>query len=170
VSPLDLEIREGYVPGVVGRLTELHARYYGQLWTLGPDFEADIAEGLAGFARRYPDPDTDHGLWTVRDADDDVRGGIVVDGRALGDEGAQVRYFILDPALHGEGLGRALLEAALAFCDGVGADRVFLWTVDELEVAVHLYRAAGFVATDEVDPHTGWETTVPYRLFERVSP
>ncbi|AUV82770.1 GNAT family N-acetyltransferase [Salinigranum rubrum] len=159
------ELQRGYVPGVIGRLTDLHARYYGDLWELGPQFEADIADGIAEFVARY-DPARD-GLWTVVDGDDRVLGGIVVDGRAVGAEGAQVRYFILAPSLHGRGLGRDLLDAAMAFCRRQGYDRVFLWTVDELEAAVHLYREFGFAATDERDPHTDWETTVPYRLYER---
>jgi GNAT superfamily N-acetyltransferase len=96
-----------------------------------------------------------------------VRGGIVVDGRQVDDRGAQLRYFILDPALHGNGFGRALLRDAMAFCDRQGVDRVFLWTVDELETAIHLYREVGFSPTDRVDVHTGWRTDVPYRLFER---
>ncbi len=159
------DLRTGYVPGVVGRLTDLHVRYYGTLWELGPQFEADIADGLAEFVARY-DSRRD-GLWTVVDGDDRVMGGIVVDGRAVGEDGAQVRYFILAPSLHGRGFGRALLDAAMTFCRRRGYDRVFLWTVDELEAAVHLYREFGFAATDELDSHTDWETTVPYRLYER---
>jgi hypothetical protein len=33
------EIKEGYTPGLIGRLTSLHARYYNRLWALGPSFE-----------------------------------------------------------------------------------------------------------------------------------
>jgi hypothetical protein len=61
------DLRTGYGPGVAGRLTDLHARYYGTLWELGPQFEADIADGLAEFVVRY-DPQRD-GLWTVVDGD-----------------------------------------------------------------------------------------------------
>ena len=161
----DAEVREGYRPGVVGRLTELHATYYGRRWELGPRFEAEIAEGVAEFVARY-DSALD-GLWTVVDGAEVVRGGIVIDSRRVRDEGAQLRYFILDPALHGKGLGRALLTAAMEFCDAKEFDRVFLWTVDELEAAIHLYREAGFSPTDRIDVHTGWRTDVPYRLFER---
>jgi GNAT superfamily N-acetyltransferase len=155
-------IQEGYVPGVVARLTELHTTYYRGLWELGPQFEAEMAEGIAEFVGRY-DPDTD-GLWTVVDEDRTVRGGIIVDSRKTGEEGAQLRYFILDPALHGQGLGRALLQRAMEFCHENRYDRVFLWTVDELTAAVHLYRDFGFEPTDTIDMHTGWETAVTYRL------
>ena len=157
------EIVEGYRPGVVGRLTELHATYYGNRWELGSQFEVDIGTGIAAFVDRY-DPSRD-GLWTVVD-DGRVMGGIVIDSRTDRENVAQLRYFILDPAVHGQGLGRGLLDEAMAFCRQRGFDEVFLWTVDELEAAIRLYHDAGFEATDEVDPHTGWQTTVPYRRFE----
>ena len=163
----EYEIREGYVPGLVGRLTELHAMYYGSLWTLGPQFESEIATGIEEFVGRY-DPSRD-GLWTVIDDDDTMVGGIIIDSRNVGDEGAQLRYFILAPALHGRGFGRALLDNAMDWCERQGFDCVFLWTVDELEAAIHLYREAGFSPTDRVDVHTGWQTDVPYRLFQRES-
>jgi GNAT superfamily N-acetyltransferase len=159
-----MDVREGYVPGVVARLTELHTTYYGELWELGPQFEVEMAEGIAEFVGRY-EPEVD-GLWTVVDDERTVRGGIVIDSRRTGEAGAQLRYLILDPALHGNGLGRRLLERAMAFCHEKGYERVFLWTVDELEAAVRLYRNYGFEATDTVDTHTGWETDVPYRLYE----
>lgn len=159
-----VEIREGYVPGLVGRLTELHATYYGSRWTLGRRFEADIADGIAEFTGRY-DPARD-GLWTVVDATGTIRGGIIIDSRHVPERGAQLRYFILDPELQGNGYGRALLEEAMRFCRRRGFDRVYLWSVDELEAAVYLYEDVGFEATDEMDIHTGWETDVPYRLFE----
>jgi GNAT superfamily N-acetyltransferase len=159
-----LDIQEGYVPGVVARLTELHTSYYRGLWELGPQFEAEMAEGIAEFIGRY-DPDTD-GLWTVVNEDRTVRGGIIIDSPKAVEEGAQLRYFILDPALHGDGLGRALMQRAMEVCHENGYDRVFLWTVDELEAAVYLYREFGFEPTDTIDIHTGWETNVPYRLYE----
>jgi hypothetical protein len=76
---------------------------YDQRCEPGPEFEGDIAAGIAAVVGRS-DPATD-GCWTVLDRTATVRGGIVVDGRAAGDRGAQFRYFLVDPALHGEGLG-----------------------------------------------------------------
>lgn len=163
-APMDTpHIHEGYLPGTVGQLTTLHATYYGERWELGPRFEAEIADGIAEFIGRY-DPGMD-GLWTVLHQEQ-IRGGIIIDSRNVGEDGAQLRYFIVDPALHGNGLGRDLLDRAMAFCDASGFERVYLWTVDELEAAVHLYEQYGFEATETIDVHTGWETEVPYRLFE----
>lgn len=159
-----VELREGEIPGLVDGLTELHATYYGRLWDLGPRFESDIEGGIAAFVDRY-DASRD-GIRTVV-SDDTLKGGIIIDGRDVEGKGAQLRYFILASDLRGKGFGRELLERAVAFCDERGYERVFLWTVDELEAAVHLYREAGFTPTDPVDVHTNWQTDVPYRLFER---
>jgi len=117
--------RAGGVPGVVGRPTALHATYYDQRCEPGPEFEADIAPGIAAFVGRS-DPATD-GCWTVVDRTAIVRGGIVVDGRAAGDRGAQFRYFLVDPALHGEGLGledRRPVPTLRATAVGPGSGRV----------------------------------------------
>jgi GNAT superfamily N-acetyltransferase len=160
----EFEIEGGYTPGLIGDLTSLHARYYNRLWTLGPAFEREMAEGIGAFVSEYR-PGRD-GLWTVRGGNESVRGGIIIDGRSTGRPGAQLRYFILEKALHGQGWGRRLLETAMAFCRQNGFERVYLWTVEELKSALYLYRDVGFEATDETDLHTGWETQVPYRLFE----
>ena len=73
----DYRVVEGYLPGIIGRMTELHATYYGGLWELGPRFESEMAEGIAEFVTRY-DPARD-GLWTVVDGDDSVIGSIIID-------------------------------------------------------------------------------------------
>lgn len=145
----EFELREGDVPGLVDRLTELHAAYYGRRWKLGPRFESDIVTGIAEFAGRY-DPSRD-GIWTVVSDDDIVRGGIIIDARDVDERGAQLRYFVLASDLHGRGFGRRLLETAVAFCDDQGYERVFLWTVDELEAAIRLYRDVGFTPTETID-------------------
>ena len=36
----DVEVRRGYFPGSIGRVVELHARYYHAHWGFGPLFEA----------------------------------------------------------------------------------------------------------------------------------
>jgi hypothetical protein len=56
-----------------------------------------MAEGIAEFVGRY-DPDDD-GLWTVVDEEQTVGGGIIIDSRKAGEEGAQLRCFVLDPPL-----------------------------------------------------------------------
>ena len=70
----DVELAEGYVPGAIGRVAQLHGRYYHEHWGFGLYFEAKVATELADFLGRY-DAGRD-GFWTQLDAlceSDDTR-------------------------------------------------------------------------------------------------
>ncbi len=75
-----------------------------------------------------------------------------VDGRPAGfgmcaiDRGmAEIGSIVLDEALRGRGLGRALVESLLAWAVGEGAASAFLQVVAPNAVARGLYRSQGFV-------------------------
>ena len=53
----------------------------------------------------------------------------------------------LDAAYRGQGLGRGLLEHALATAQALGFTDIFLKTRSELTEAIRLYTRAGFVAS-----------------------
>ena len=62
-----LTLHQGYLPGAIGRIAALHARYYHRQAGFGVAFEAKVARELAGFCERY-DSARD-GLWlALRDA------------------------------------------------------------------------------------------------------
>jgi diamine N-acetyltransferase len=56
----------------------------------------------------------------------------------------ELHRLYVETALHGRGIGRALLDAALAHPRLASAPRIFLQVWDENERAVRLYGAAGF--------------------------
>ena len=58
-----------------------------------------------------------------------------------------------------------LLDEALAFCRAGGFPSVFLWTVQGLEAAAHLYRSAGFGVTQE-DARVRWGATVTEQRYD----
>jgi hypothetical protein len=64
---------------------------------------------------------------------------------------AQLRFVIVDPAWHGRGAGRALLQAALAWCRERGVETCFLWTVDGLPASRTMYERAGFRVVERVE-------------------
>lgn len=68
---------------------------------------------------------------------------------------AQLRWYLVHPDARGAGLGRTLLQEALAFCRERKFESVFLWTISELKTAAHLYRDAGFTLTEE-KTHEVW--------------
>jgi len=71
----------------------------------------------------------------------------------------------VDPAHRGAGIGRMLLDEALAFCRERGFRSVFLWTVRGLDAAAHLYRAAGFRVTQE-ETHVRWGASVTEQRYD----
>ena len=140
-----IEIRRDYEPGVVGRVIELHGRYYAVAWGAGAPFEVLMARQLCDFIERY-DPSRD--LLLSAHAGDLMIGAICILGRAVRHDAAQLRFFIVDPACHGRGAGKALLGAALDWCRERGFLEVFLWTVDNLPQSRGLYERVGFRVTE----------------------
>ncbi len=138
---MNLAIHKGYLPGCIGRITAMHARYYHGLVRFGVHFEAKVARELADFCERY---DERHdGLWLAV-ADDVVEGSIVIDGSHVDQDGAHLRWFITSDNVRGNGAGNTLLSAAMGFCRSQRYERVFLWTFDGLGAARHLYEKFGF--------------------------
>jgi GNAT superfamily N-acetyltransferase len=56
----------------------------------------------------------------------------------------QLRWFLLTPEARGTGLGRRMLETALAYCRDRGMRSVFLWSFAQLDDALRLYERVGF--------------------------
>ena len=145
---------EGYVPGAIGRATELHALYYGSEWRFGLFFEAQVAAGLAEFLQRF-DPERD-GFWTVSRGGR-VMGCLAIDGGKGGGKGgaqadtsgAHLRWFILADELRGQGQGNRLLREAIDFCRSCGHPSIFLWTFQGLDTARQLYEKHGFRLAEE---------------------
>lgn len=140
----------GYLPGTIGRVAELHALYYSREWGFGLFFEAQVAAGLAEFLQRF-DPARD-GFWTVSRGGR-VMGSVAIDGGKGGGKagtgGAHLRWFILADELRGQGQGRRLLLEAIGFCRRCGHPRIFLWTFQGLDTARHLYEKMGFRLAEE---------------------
>lgn len=161
----DVTIHEGYVPGAIGAVTGLHARHYSASHGFDQVFEAKIARALGEFVCRY-DPARDR-LWLLRRGSE-VLGSLAIDG-ADGDGAAHLRWFILSEEVRGRGLGKRLMADAMTFCRERGFRSVYLWTLGDLDAALHLYEAAGFVV---VERHVGtqWGKAVEELRMERCLP
>lgn len=157
-----LEITQGYRPGGLGRVTELHGTYYSRYWNLGLFFEAKAATEIAAFLSSY-DPAKD-GFWLAWQ-DGKIVGSITIVGPGEGETSARLRWFIIDPAYHGQGVGKALFKAALEFCREKNFERVYLTTFAGLDAARHLYEQAGFRLIEETeDSH--WGSRLVEQKFE----
>jgi len=72
--------------------------------------------------------------------------------RRMSDRDVELSHMYVRPDRRRRGLGRALLDAALATAADLGYERVRLETVAELVEAIALYRSAGFVPVEPYQP------------------
>lgn len=159
-------IVEGYRPGLIGQVVSLHAETYSRWAGFGSAFESKVAMELGEFVTRLDRPA--NAIWHVAQ-NDRILGNIAIDGEDLGDGRAHLRWFIVDPACRGAGLGRRLLDRAMEFADRRQAAETRLWTLKGLEAARALYETAGFVLADEYDGES-WGTRITEQIFVRRSP
>jgi GNAT superfamily N-acetyltransferase len=149
VSPqhraMDPTTHTSWTPGAIGDIAALHARTYAASHGFGAFFEAKVARELGDFLLRF---DAARDLFRCCVRDGRVVGSIALD---CGEDPARahLRWFILDPALRGQGLGRRWLAEAVDQARRVGVPEVHLWTLTGLDAAARLYAEAGFVLDRE---------------------
>ena len=158
----DFEIQKGYIPGIIGRVAELHALYYSRNWHFGVFFEAKVAREMAEFMDAY-NSERD-GLWSFS-INGRIEGAIAIDGSSAQDKGAHLRWFIVSDNLQGKGAGKILINEAVSFCKSKQYKKVYLWTFDGLLPARHLYEKAGFRLVEE-NTGTKWGKEVTQQKFE----
>lgn len=160
------EIISGYKPGAIGRISELHGRYYNTEWRFGLFFEAKVATELSSFLKRYDE--SRDGIWLAL-VGNRIEGSIVIDGIHADTDGAHLRWFILSDNLRGRGVGRQLIEEAVSFCRTRRYPKTFLWTFEGLHAARHLYEETGFRLIRQ-QAGEQWGTAVNEQCFELTVP
>jgi GNAT superfamily N-acetyltransferase len=158
----DITITSDYIPGTIGRIAQLHGKYYHIHWNFGLFFEAKVATEFSDFLKRYDE--TRDGFWAVS-AGGRVEGFIAIDGIPIESEGAHLRWFILSDAVRNQGVGNRLIDTAIDFCVRRGYPKIYLWTFEGLHAARHLYEKAGFRLVEE-HKGTQWGTEVKEQRFE----
>lgn len=157
-----MNIRTELRPGDIGYIIYLHGTLYAQEYALDQTFEGDVAIRMGEFAKTY-DPSKDYAA--VAELEGRIAGAVFING--LSDERAQLRWFLVHPDARGRGLGRQLIDGAIAFCRERGFAKVSLWTISELKAAAHLYRQAGFVITRE-ETHEIWGASRTEQEYELI--
>ncbi|MBK0030956.1 GNAT family N-acetyltransferase [Erwinia sp. S43] len=163
-TPDSVEILEGYIPGLVGRVTEMHACFYAKHSGFGQYFESKVATGMAEFVSRLKQPCNN--VW-VAVQNGRIVGSVSIDGQDLANGAAHLRWFIIDDGCRGGGIGRRLLNEAMAFCDRNSFSATQLWTFKGLDAARRLYESTGFVLVKE-EQGDQWGSTVTEQQFTRA--
>jgi GNAT superfamily N-acetyltransferase len=138
-------LHEGYEPGAVGRIVELHGRFYAGAWGAGAPFEVLIAREVGEFLDSY---DPAHDLLVTAHLGEAMVGSLAMVGRTERPGWAQMRFVIVDPACHRRGAGKAMLRRGLSWSRARGYAGIFLWTVDNLPASRAMYEKAGFTVVE----------------------
>lgn len=160
-------IRRDLRPGDLGAIVAQHGLLYARKHGLDASFEAHVCHAVAHAASRGW-PSAREGAWIVED-DDTFAGSL-----ALTDEGdgiGALRWFLLDEAFRGHGLGRRLVRGLVREAKGFGYDMVRLETFSDLRAAAFLYRREGFKLTSAESGSRWGRRDLTYQRYElRLSP
>lgn len=154
------QIRSSLRPGDLGHLIYLHGILYAKEYGWDYTFEGYVAESLARFALRF---DARRDCMWIAELGGQIVGSVGIVGES--DSEAQLRWFLVHPTQRGRGLGRILLNKAIRFCCDHEFKSVFLWTVNDLKAAAHLYQLAGFRKTEE-KTHQVWGKTLTEERYD----
>lgn len=144
----DIRVRTKLRPGDLGYITFMHGRLYSKEYGYGLAFESYVAAGLADFEKKF-DPARSR-IW-ICEHREKIVGAIALMNRG---DSAQLRYFLIDPAYRGIGLGQKLMKLFMKFLKAAGYKHAYLLTTHELPAAAHLYISYGFKLVNE-EPVTG---------------
>lgn len=119
-------------------------------------FEPDFAN-LDRDLGRFGDIDTEPGatVYLVAQSASGVVGSLILsrtDAQTL-----KLSAFYVDAACRGQGVGRRLLQEALAISAARGYRRIYLETCEKMTVAVRLYTAFGWRLGERLVPSSGAE-------------
>jgi GNAT superfamily N-acetyltransferase len=161
-SPVQATIRHELRPGDLGAVTAMQGIEYGEQYAMDITFEADVARGMGAFGRAIAEDPESGRMWIAED------GGQMVGSIAVTDEGdglARLRWFLVRRSARGQGLGRRLLDEAMAYIRERGFERVELETFSELTTAARMYLDAGFEVVDAT-PRLQWGREIELRHYE----
>jgi GNAT superfamily N-acetyltransferase len=151
MSPPDqhrVVVRRAEQPGDLGWIVMAHGEIYAEQFGWNTEFEALVAEIVAGYATGH-DPARE-AAWIAEV--DGQRAGCILCVADDEPDVAKLRILLVTPAARGLGVGKRLVGECVTFARDTGYARITLWTNDVLTSARRIYRAAGFTLADE-EPH-----------------
>ncbi|WP_047047030.1 GNAT family N-acetyltransferase [Vibrio mexicanus] len=155
-----MEITHQLQPGDLGQIVKQHGLLYAKEFGYDYTFEAYVAEPLAQFAKRQNPREC---IWLAK-TDGSLVGSICI--CEVSESVAQLRWYSVDPIARGRGLGKQLMDQAIAFCQQQNYQKIILWTVDGLAVSKSLYLRYGFTVSHE-DERELWGKVQLEQCYEK---
>lgn len=156
------EATTGYVPGIIGRVAQLHAQYYAEHWGFGHFFEAKVATEFSDLISNFNE--AKDCVWSLS-SNGKIEGSLTINGSSKNQNAAHLRWFIVSDSLRGKGAGNYLMKQAISFCKQKEYEKIYLWTFQGLDPARHLYEKYGFRLVEERSG-TQWGSPVIEQRFE----
>jgi len=156
----DISIRSNIMPGDIGSIIKLHGEFYHRNNGFDSTFEPYVAIPLAEFVQRK---NSDERIWIVEE-NRALRGCIAI--TKYKNDIAQLRWYIVDTSLQGRGIGKELIGLAIDFSKEKKYKKIILWTVDELDKAINMYKKNGFKLTEEKQ-HKIWGKELTEQCYEK---
>lgn len=138
-----ITIRTHWNTGDIGWIVSMHGLFHSQELGFDHTFEAYVAGPLAEFAKRSSERER---IW-IAEQEGRIVGCIAI--VEANPKTAQLRWFLVDPCARGKGLGKRLLQEAIAFSKSKSYESIVLDTISQLTKAARLYQSAGFVKIEE---------------------
>ncbi|WP_411681016.1 GNAT family N-acetyltransferase [Clostridium thailandense] len=135
---------------IIKRHRELYALEYGFSSSFGDYVEKIVRE----FDKNFDE--SRENIWVAEDHGKVVGEIAIV---RVDENTAQLRWFLIEPEMRGKGLGHELMKVVIDFCKEKNYKHVFLWTVNLLGAARHLYKSYGFKLTETQENNT-WRKEV----------
>jgi DNA-binding MarR family transcriptional regulator/predicted N-acetyltransferase YhbS len=137
-------------PGDLGWVLARHGVLYAQERGFDEEFEALVAQIVAGYAKHH-DPRRETG-W-IAEVDGEAVGSIFCMKKS--NRVAQLRLLLVEPRARRMGIGTKLVEECVKFARRARYKQMMLWTKDVLHDARRIYERAGFELLDEDDRSDG---------------
>ena len=156
----ELNFRNNLGTGDLDEVTRLQVSFYQANYGFDATFKNYVCDPLTDFATNIHKPGNQ--IWLAEQSNR-IIGCIAIVRFDI--DTAQLRWFFVDTSAQGLGLGRQLIESAVKWCYDQRYRKIFLWTIDALPQAAHLYKSMGFAVAEEVR-HPMWGIEVNEQRYD----
>jgi GNAT superfamily N-acetyltransferase len=135
-----------FIQSDIDYVIKAHTRIYADEYNFDSSFEAFIADTMRKFIENL-DSDREN-LW-IAESDQQPAGSVAI--VKIDNVTAQLRWFLVEPRVRGNGIGNELLKKAISFSKEKGYESIALWTSNLLAAARCIYAKHGFSLRESVE-------------------